>query len=402
MNQDSKLVDNSGRRRWVILGVVYACILAHTITLQIVPPNLSLILKELGLTYAQGGLLMSFFALPGIAIAIPAGMLIDRYGQKTIGAISLLLMIIGSAIFALGDSFGWLAFGRIIAGIGGMTIYVLGPQLIVQWFAGRRQVGTALGIFNTIFPVGIILSMNVFSRLGESLGWRNSVWLSVGWSVISLIVFLALYAPAPRINRPARPAENPFKSLRHTGAPIWLVGVAWMLFNSGLAGVLTFTPDLLRSQGFTASWAGFITSLIMCPALVINPLIGYTTDRVDHKRVFIALGGLAWAALVIWIPIAGDWVLPLVVVLGTLQTGMPAPTFALAAEVIGLEKTGLGYGIISTFLNVGLLAGPALVGFVRDLSTTYRPSYFFMAFFTFMVAVDMLILSRIYKRKPIL
>ncbi len=60
------------KRHWVILGVVYLCILAFAITLQSVPPVLSLSMAELQLSHTQGGLIMSLFALPGIVISIPA------------------------------------------------------------------------------------------------------------------------------------------------------------------------------------------------------------------------------------------------------------------------------------------------------------------------------------------
>ena len=67
------------RRRWVILAVVCACVLAIAFALHSVPPVLSLIMAEFNLSHAQGGLLMSFFALPGIIVSIPGGMLADRY-----------------------------------------------------------------------------------------------------------------------------------------------------------------------------------------------------------------------------------------------------------------------------------------------------------------------------------
>ncbi len=47
---------------------------------------------NIGLTHAQAGALMSYFALPGILFSLLSGMLTDRYGARTVGLISLLLM----------------------------------------------------------------------------------------------------------------------------------------------------------------------------------------------------------------------------------------------------------------------------------------------------------------------
>jgi len=148
---DSSTTGQEERKRWAILGVAYLSIVAFAVTFQSVPPVLSLVITQLGLSHTQAGLLMSFFALPGIIISIPAGLLADRYSQKIIGAVALLLMIVGSAIFAAGNSMYLLALGRIIAGIGGMTICILMPQIVSQWFRGR-DLGKAMGVFGSLGP----------------------------------------------------------------------------------------------------------------------------------------------------------------------------------------------------------------------------------------------------------
>jgi MFS family permease len=171
--------------------------LSLAITLQSVPPVLSLILTELQLSHAQGGLLMSLFALPGIVISIPVGILADRYSQKIIGLASLSLMLIGVAVFASGDSMAILGLGRVISGIGAMTLGVVVPQLLAQWFMGR-EMGTAMGIFSTAMPVGTILSLNFLSLAAGNLGWRASIWISAGLPLLTLIVFALLLCSGTR------------------------------------------------------------------------------------------------------------------------------------------------------------------------------------------------------------
>jgi MFS family permease len=83
------------RYRWLILTIVYLSILAFTFIFQSIPPVLSLIISELHLTYAQSGLLMSLFALPGLFISLLGGFLSDRYGMRPLGMRCLLLMIVG-------------------------------------------------------------------------------------------------------------------------------------------------------------------------------------------------------------------------------------------------------------------------------------------------------------------
>lgn len=380
-------------RRWVMLFVIYLSTLAFAIVLQSVPPVLSLILEELRLSHAQGGLLMSFFALPGIFVAIPAGILADRYSQKLIGVLSLALMIAGSLLFAVGDSLTMLAAGRIVSGVGSMILLVVLPQLLAQWFVGR-EMGVAMGIFNTAMPLGTILSLNFLSLLAETLGWRTSIWVSAGLSLLALAIFAMLFTSAPeRIERKASP-ESLFHGIRATGMPIWLVGVAWMLFNAAVISLFTFTPDLLRTSGFSVASAGFFTSLVMLPALILSPAVGYLMDKIDRKRTIISIGAVVIAALIIWVPAATGQMLLLMVLIGVAQAFVPAPIFALTPEVTAPERLGLGFGILSTCLNIGIVAGPALVGMVRDITGNYQASYTLMSVFALLITAAIFLLYR--------
>jgi MFS family permease len=382
------------KRRWVILGVAYLCSLSFGILMNSVPPILSLVMDEFQLSYAQGGLLMSLFALPGIAISIPAGMLADRYGQKTIGIICFALMIAGTAIFASGSSLPVLALGRIVAGAGAITLLVLSSQLLAQWFAGR-EMGTAMGIFNTAVPLGTILSLNFLSLLAQNLGWRASAWISAAVPLIGLVVFIFLFASAPGTSQRMRPKGESFlQSIRLAGISIWIVGIAWILFNAAASSMFTFTPEFLQGSGLTIASAGFVTSAVMWPAILLSPVVGYVIDRIDRKRAIIAIGGLGSAIFIVMIPAATGWILALMLLVGVAQALIPAPLFALATEVTSPERLGLGFGIFTTCLNLGVVAGPVAVGAVRDVTGSYQASYILMAGFAFLILLAMVALRR--------
>lgn len=400
MGADEIATDIEARRRWIIFGVVYLCVLAFAIIMQSIPPVLSLIMAELKISHAQGGLLMSLFALPGIIVSIPAGMLSDRYGQKAIGVVSFIFMIAGAAILASGSSFPILALGRALSGVGAMTLLVLAPQSLAQWFAGRK-LGIAMGVFNTGVPLGTIFSLNFLSSLGERLGWRASVWLSAGLAVVALVIFALFFASAPQKSQKTSPqSEGFFRGIRLAGTSIWIVGVAWMLFNAAVISLFTFTPGFLEATGLSVASAGFVTSAVMWPAPVLSPVVGYIIDKINRKRTIIAIGGLALAIFMMLVPTATGWILALMLLIGVAQTLVPATIFALVPEVTSTERLGLGFGIISTCLNLGIVVGPATVGLIRDIVGSYQASYTLMAIFALPITLSMIILSWRQRQTP--
>ncbi len=123
-------------------------------------------------------------------------------------------------------------------------------------------------------------------------------------------------------------------------------------------------------------------------------------DKVDRKKAIIAISGLVLAVLMVWIPVAGGWMLALMLLIGVAATLIPAPVFALVSDVTSPERLGLSYGIIRISINIGLLVGPAAAGLIRDVTGTYQASYALMSGFALMVTLMMIILSRRHKQMP--
>jgi MFS family permease len=72
---------------------------------------------------------------------------------------------------------------------------------------------------------------------------------------------------------------------------------------------------------------------------------------------------------------------------------VPTPVFTLVREVVRPQHLGMGYGILSTCLNLGILIGPVTSGIVVDLTESYPAGYALMGAFSFMVTLSTLFLG---------
>jgi MFS family permease len=376
--------------RWVILIIVYLSILAFALIFQSIPPILPFILSELHLTYAQSGLLMSLFALPGIFVSILGGFLADRYGMRSLGTGCFLLMIGGTLLVGLGINLQVLGTGRIIAGVGAFTLSVFLPKLLSQWFK-EKELGLAMGIFNTGVPLGSVICFGLLGSMGSRWGWRIPILLTGIYSLITFILFLILYRLSPSQRIGEDKPINIYKSLNQMGYPIWLVGFSWLWFNAAFVSFATFAPNFFLQKGYTIEQSGFLIGIPLLGSLLLSTPIGYLIDRFKHQEWFIGMGGMALATLILFFNFSSSFLL-LVILMGIFSALIPAPIYSLPPEILKPKNLGLGFGVISTCSGVGLFFAPYLVGKTKDLTDSYSwifiliSSFFFLTtFFAFFV-----------------
>lgn len=371
---------------WRILVIIYVCQLSFALVFQSIPPVLRLIISDLGITHAQAGLLMSLFALPGIFIAIPGGLASDLYGMKRVAIASLILMVAGSLIVGFSWNFAVMTLGRAISGVGALTLAIVLPQILSSRF-GRRELGLALGIFNTGIPVGTVTSFNLLGLIGLSWGWRTPIFITTLVAVIALTLLLLFFREVDR----GESREGSLFAFQEMGISIWLVGFAWMWFNAAVISYLTFAQDFFVTRGYAAAFASFITSIVMLISVPLSPVVGYLTGRFGREEAFIAVGGAALASLYLLLPSSMPTFL-LLGLIGVFLAFVPPPIFSLPSRLVRRQNLGLAFGILSTCLNVGVLAGPYIVGYLRDLTGEYTVSFYIMSLFNILQMFTILIL----------
>ena len=370
----------------MILIIVYLSILAFALTFQSIPPILPLIISDLRLTYAQSGLLMGLFALPGIFISLLGGFLSDRYEMKLLGMGCFLLMIGGTLLVGFGMNIHILWLGRIIAGIGALTLSVLLPKLLSQWFKGR-ELGLAMGIFNTGVPLGAVICFSLFGRMGSLWGWRIPILLTGIYAFMTSIFFSALYKLPSSQEMENRKPLGILKSLKEMGSPIWWVGLSWLWFNAAFVSFATFAPNLFLQKGYTLEQSDFLVGIPLLGSLFLSAPTGYLVDRFRQQEWFIGIGGIALSILTLSFNFSSSFLL-LVTFMGVFSAVIPSPIYSLPPMILKSENIGLGFGVLSTCSSIGLFFAPYLVGKVKDLTDSYHWSFGLISFFYLLVMIS--------------
>lgn len=381
--------------------MVYICMLVFAFTLQFLPPILPTIIANFQLSHTQAGLLMSLFTLPSIFLAIIAGLLSDRWGTYKVGLFSFFLIIIGMLTFVLSPTFVLAGLGRTIAGAGAVTLTIVAAIILSQWFQGR-EVGSAMGIYNTAMPVGSIICFSTFGKLAVQSGWQMPVFITVGVGLLGLFVFRLLFRSAPNLSQMDVPNKREektiFSNILHIAGLVWMAALCWLLFNAAVISFSTFAPDFFVSKGETIGHAGFLTSLLMWGSLALSPIIGRLIDKFNSNSIFIGAGGSILAVSLVFVSKTTNF-LPPMAVMAVAVAFVPTPVFSYLSKNLPPKDLGVGFGILGMVSGIGMFFGPSLSGLIRDKTGSYEMAFLFLAVLSLLITAAAIIFQARAKKE---
>ncbi len=364
----------SSATAWLILAVLLLFSIAAPLNQFKVPPIMPILMETLGLSVSGAGMLMSVFAITGLILALPSGLIFQKAGARVTGIVAGGSILIGAVLGALSTSTGELLVSRVIEGIGTSFMAVLAPAIIAQWFVARRR-GTAMGIWAAWVPVGSAATLLAAPALAEVAGWRSVWWLGAGYALVVTALYLLFVRPAPATGAGA---TEPWAGAPESGVTssqvlrnrnIWLLAAAFGAFNAASIGLSTYMPTFLNSvRGMSLAQASLVSSITTLVIILSAPAGGVLSDRIgSRKKPYLA--GLA--ASIILLPLVGafsaPWLIVLVIVNGLVLGVIPTNIFAAAVESAGNERQGgVAMAVIMVGQNAGMLLGPVIFGALAE------------------------------------
>jgi MFS family permease len=316
---------------------------------------------EFELSKTEAGILVGAFGAGALLGGIPGGIAAARFGAKSAVIGGLVLLALASFGFAAADSPLTLELARFVQGFASTTTWA-GALSWAAVVTPREQRGEVLGFAFGAAVAGAVLGP-MFGGIAEYVGIRIS-FFSVG---IVALAFVAL-AALPRTARDAQTSQGglgrAFRDLRFVGG-LWLNTLPALLF--GILVVLV--PLALDDHG----WSSFSIGLVFFGAgaveVVINPLLGRTTDRVGRLLpIRIALAASVVVAVALAAASEPVLIALLVSAAGISFGGFYTPGMALTshrAEAAGLAQ-GMAFGVMNTAWALGNLAGPTIGGALAE------------------------------------
>jgi len=176
-------------KKAALVFFVFACGYFLSCLLRAITATLSPVLTtEFNLLAGDLGLLAGGYFLGFASMQIPLGYLLDKQGPKKIISSFLLIAIVGTASFAIAQSFAGLLISRILIGVG-VSACLMGPLTGYRiWFADEyQQRGNSWMLM--IASTGFVFSTLPVQILLPIFGWR---WVFGGITILIFIVIILI------------------------------------------------------------------------------------------------------------------------------------------------------------------------------------------------------------------
>ena len=366
--------NNAGMAKALLVGFLTR--FSFIFSLQAIPPLFPMLIDEFKMSFTLASSLMWLVAIPGLLISILGGLLATRYRVKTLLTIGLSLCVLSSLLSFASNTISLFQIGRFILGIGGALAVVSASTLLFQWFE-KGKLGMAMGVFGLCMAAGTVAAFNGLGFIASSYGWRLSILVTVVINILALLICVGLTKEKSGTVVQKIKLE-PLKNIN-----IWILGLGWALFNMAALGYTTWGKTIFtRYYGLTMDYSDLLASMLMLGAF-IQPLTGFISDMLGKRRILIIIScAIAFAIFLLFPYSLSSHFILLALGLGLATAFVPPAMFALSGEILGPGKGAIGFGILNTFLNVGIIFGPLSVGYILDITDSSHLSFLTLAIFS--------------------
>jgi MFS transporter, ACS family, tartrate transporter len=376
--------------------------------------------KELGFSPTVFGLGAGIFFLGYFLFEVPSNLVLDKVGARIWIARVMITwgLISGAMAFVQGpNSFYTLRFllGAAEAGFfPGIILY------LSYWFPARQRAAVT-AIFMAAAPLSTVLGSPVSGALLEMhglLGLSGWQWMFIVEAVPALILgVVVLFYMTDRPEKAkwlcdderrwlvntmnaeaANKAGTASHSVWHGLVDLRVIALSLVYFgtSAGLYTLGIWAPQIIKEFGLSSLQVGFLNALPGIVAVVAMVLWARHSDRTG-ERTWHVVGACVLASLGLMFAGFAGTVLAVLLALTLVNIGISAakpPLWSMPTMFLSGSAAAAGIATINSIGNLGGFVGPAMIGWIKDLTGSFQGGLYFVAGLLVLSAVLTLVLAR--------
>jgi len=382
---------------WIIvltgMFVLFSCLGLGRFSLGMLLPSMS---NSLNLNYSQMGLIGTGNFVGYMISVVLAGMIAKGIGARW--TITAGLFLVGGSMALISQAMGFMEVMLlyVATGIGSGLANVPMMGLVSHWFLKSNR-GRAAGIMLSGNGIAIVFTGLFIPWANASSGvegWRMG-WLTIG--LISLLIaflagFLLRNEPVEKSLAPFGKAETSTASDRLEGEKKakpnrWTMvhlGCIYTLFGATYVVYATFiVTAMVNDRGFGENTAGTFWAVVGGLSIFSGPLFGWLSDRLGRKigmMMVYTLFTISYALVAANLP--NPYLYASIGIFGLAVWSIPTIMSAAVGDYTGPARAVKAFGFITLFFGAGQITGPAVAGFLADMTGTFSMAFWLCAALT--------------------
>lgn len=405
-------------RKWWTLAAVCLGIFMLLLDITIVNVALPDMQKDLGSSFSDLQWVVDAYALTLAAVLLTSGSLADLFGRRRLYLIGVSAFTVASLLCGVAGDTLLLQLARGLQGVGGAVMFAVSLALLADAFQGRDR-GVAFGAWGAVAGIAVAIGPLIGGALTSGLSWRWIFYvnLPIGVIVLAITVLRVRESRDPSPRRPdwlgfvtftaclsflvfglIKASDRGFTDALVLGclaaAVVLLAAFVVVevtnrhpMFDLGLLRKPTFTGGSIAAFGLSAS----LYAMLLYLTIYLQDVLEYSPFQTG-LRLLTATGGLFLIAgvagrLSARVPVrlligpglllvgiglllmrgltgTSSWthLVPGLIVSGVGAGLINPPLASTAVGVVPPRQAGMASGVNSTFRQVGIATGIALLG----------------------------------------
>ena len=361
--------------------------------------------KDLGFSPSVFGFGAGIFFLGYFLFEVPSNLVLEKVGARIWIARVMITwgLISGAMAFVTGpNSFYALRFllGAAEAGFfPGIILY------LSYWFPARQRAAVT-AIFMAAAPLSTVLGSPVSGALLEMhgvLGFSGWQWMFIIEAAPALVLgVVVLFYMTDRPEKAtwlntdernwlvdtmntetAKKAGRASHSVWRGLADLRVLALALVYFgtSAGLYTLGIWAPQIIKEFGLSSLQVGFINALPGAVAVVAMVLWARHSDRTGERTWHVVLACIIASIGLVLAGFAGS-VMAVVLALTLVNAGISSakpPLWSMPTMFLSGSAAAAGIATINSIGNLGGFVGPAMIGWIKDMTGSFQGGLYFVA-----------------------
>jgi len=365
--------------RYQALVIVLIALTQFTVVLDfmVMSPLGDMLMKSMELTTKQFGLAVSVYAFSAGTSGLLTAGFADRFDRKKLLLFFYIGFIAGTLFCGLATTYPMLIAARIITGLFGGVIGSISMAIVADLFP-LQQRGRAMGFIQMGFGASQVLGIPISLYIANHWGWQSPFLMIVGLATIIWISVMLQMRPVTK-HLELKTEKTAITHLWHT--------LRLRDYRTGflLTALLSIGGFMMMPWGSAFAINNLQVSNEQLPimfmasgiaALVVMPLIGKLSDKIDKVKLFTIAALSMMVIIVIYTnltPVPFFLIITLNILMMTAIMSRIVPAMALVSALPKMQDRGAFMSINSSLQQIAGGLAAAVGGMIVVQRTKTSP-----------------------------